>query len=73
MTAKYTLADKHFIWHEDPSKTPKMIAYVFDPQDAAVMVGMLNAAVALADAVLLDTDTKTYYTWDGEVGVRHDH
>lgn len=75
MASRYVLHDTHFIWHEESGRELKLVAYVFDPQDAVVMAAMLNASVALAHAVLLDTNApKTLHTWDGETSViRDDH
>lgn len=54
---RYVLQGDHLLFrHEDDSQDAKLIGYIFTPEDAVILTAMLNASVALADAVLTDDD-----------------
>lgn len=70
-----------FRFEDDADLKGKMIGFIFHPEDAVILTAMLNASLALANAVLSDDDGPARrhqvtigepggpvhtYSWDGE-------
>jgi|SRR5687767_947000 len=53
---KYVILDGKFLWRmeDEDDKVGKMLAFVFDPDDAQDLVGLLNSSMLLA-AITLDS------------------
>lgn len=55
MTEYFVTSDGHMIWRREPDGSELLVMYVFSAQEAQIIIGMLNAALAYAELV----------TWDG--------
>lgn len=53
---RYEVLDRKFLWRfeGDEDKVGKMLAFVFDPDDATDLAGLLNTSMHLA-AIVLDS------------------
>lgn len=57
---EYRIAGQHFLWrHESPAdETGILVGFVFNPDDAVNLAGLLNSAVALASVVPAPQETR---------------
>ena len=55
---EYRIAGDHFLWrHESPEdETGILVGFVFNPDDAVNLAGLLNSAVSLASVLVIPED-----------------